>query len=124
MNVFEAAFEEVLATFGKTVTIQYQTPVLDEQEQEVIDNNENIVYVSTEKQTICTINEKQDYEKTDSGYTKAKTKSVIGKFRKKDSQYLTKKSLIIYTSPDTGITSEYSIADVIEESGHLKVLLI
>jgi predicted polyphosphate/ATP-dependent NAD kinase len=123
MNCYEAAFEEVLSMFAKTVIIKHQKPLLDEQKQEVIDKNENVIYVSGEKETICTINEKQDYEKTDLGYTKAKTKSVIGKFRKKDAEFLNKKNTIIYTSPDTGITSEYTIADVIEEAGHMKVLL-
>lgn len=123
MNVYEAAFEEVLALHGKTVIIKHRTPRLDAQDQEVIDKNEKVVYDSSDLETICTITEKQDYEKTDFGYTKAKTKSVVGKFRKKDAQYLNKKNKIIYTSPTTSLTSEYTIADAIEEGGHIKVLL-
>jgi len=123
MNLYEAAFEEVLALCGKSVIIKHRTPRLDAQGHRVKDKNENIVYDSTDIETICTISEKQDYEKTDFGYTKAKTKSVIAKFRKKDAQYLNKKNRILYTSQATGIEFEYTISDVIEEGGHMKVLL-
>lgn len=123
MNLYESAFEEVLALFGKTVIIRYNKPRLDEQKQEVIDKNENVIYDSCDKETICTIQSKQDYEKTDFGYTKAKTKSVIAKFRKIDAKYLNKKSLVLYTSPSTETNFEYTISDVTEEAGHMKVVL-
>ncbi|PKL68954.1 MAG: hypothetical protein CVV28_02235 [Methanobacteriales archaeon HGW-Methanobacteriales-1] len=123
MNVYESAFEEALLIKGTDVIIQHRTPRLDAQGHPVKDKNENIVYDSIDIETICTMSEKQDYEKTDFGYTKAKTKSVVAKFRKKDAQYLNKKNRIIYTSQATGIEFEYTISDVIEEGGHMKVLL-
>ena len=122
MNVYEAAFEEVLALSVKEVTLINQTPILDENNDPVIDANQNIVYESSEILLECTLSWKNSVEKTDHGYSKSKVKDVIGKFRKRDIEYLKPTNEISYTSK-SGRISKFTISDVIEREGHIEVSL-
>lgn len=122
MNIFEIAFEGTLSLRGKNVTIKHRTPILDENNEPIKDNNHYTVYESIEVQLDCTLSWKNSVEKTDQGYTKSKVKDVLGKFRKRDIQYLNPKNEIIYTSP-SGRISKFTISDVIEREGHIEVSL-
>lgn len=122
MDIFEIAFEETLSLRGKNVTIKHRTPILDENNEPIKDNNHYTVYESIEVQLDCTLSWKNSVEKTDQGYTKSKVKDVLGKFRKRDIQYLNPKNEIIYTS-QSGRISKFTISDVIEREGHIEVSL-
>lgn len=117
-----AAFEEALAINGTKIIIIVETPVLDENDQPVKDDNKRIVTESSEKELDCTMTWKNSVIKTDEGYTKGRVKDVTAKFRKTDAQYLTQKNKAIYTSP-SGLISNFTIGDAIERNGHIEVKL-
>ena len=116
-------FEKQLKREGQPVTIKHKTMSLDEFDEPIRDNNNKIIYTTTDYDTTALINFKNIIEKTDMGYTKSKSKTVMMKFKLDDAPYLSKKDKVIWLDSGTVMSFESTIEEIIPRKTHIEVRL-